>query len=187
VRIVVDDLTGPQIAAFLTEHVEQMRAITPLESKYALDLDGLRTPEITFWSVLDDGDTLVGCAALKRLDPDHAELKSMRTAPNRTRSGIASLLLRHLITEATRMGFTRLSLETGTADFFHPARTLYEKFGFTYCEPFADYQPSPHNTFMTRTLQRQTPMPARASRGAVPVLERGEQAVPGLAGQRPRG
>jgi putative acetyltransferase len=95
---------------------------------------------------------LVGCGAIKRLDAHHAEVKSMRTAPTRKRSGIASLLLEHIITEAGRMGFTRLSLETGTDDFFLPARRLYEKFGFDCCPPFADYQPSPHNLFMTRTL-----------------------------------
>jgi putative acetyltransferase len=150
-RIVVDDLSGPRIARFLEEHVQEMRSITPLESKHALDLDGLRKPEITFWSVLD-GDALVGCGAIKRLDPVHAELKSMRTAPDRKRSGIASLLLGHIITEATSMGFGRLSLETGSDDFFLPARRLYEKFGFCYCEPFADYRHDPYSVFMTRTL-----------------------------------
>ena len=149
--IVVDDLSGPQIAAFLAEHIKEMRSITPLESKYALDLDGLRAPGITFWSVMD-GDTVVGCGAIKRLDAGHAEVKSMRTSSTRRRSGVASLLLAHIIAEARRMGFTRLSLETGTAEFFLPARRLYEKFGFTSCEPFAGYQPSPHNTFMTRLL-----------------------------------
>ena len=150
-RIVVDDLSSPQVAAFLEEHIQEMRSITPLESKHALDLDGLRQPEITFWSVMD-GDTLVGCGAIKRLDTGHAEVKSMRTASTRRRSGVASLLLAYLIAEARRMGFTRLSLETGAAEFFQPARKLYEKFGFDYCEPFADYQPSPHNLFMTRSL-----------------------------------
>jgi putative acetyltransferase len=150
-KIQVDDLSGPEVAGFLDEHVQEMRSITPLESKHALDLDGLRKPEITFWSVLDR-DTLVGCGAIKRLDARHAEVKSMRTAPTRKRSGIASLLLQHIITEATRMGFTRLSLETGAAEFFLPARKLYQKFGFDYCQPFADYEPDPHSVFMTRTL-----------------------------------
>ncbi|MBE3011962.1 GNAT family N-acetyltransferase [Microbispora sp. NEAU-D428] len=150
-RIVEDDLSGPQIAEFLREHVREMRSITPLESKHALDLDGLRAPDVTFWSVMD-GDTVVGCGAIKRLDPAHAELKSMRTSAARKRSGIASLLLAHIIAEAGRMGFTRLSLETGSADFFLPARRLYEKFGFGYCEPFADYRPDPHSVFMTRLL-----------------------------------
>ncbi|MEU8176638.1 GNAT family N-acetyltransferase [Microbispora hainanensis] len=150
-RIVEDDLSGPQIAEFLREHVREMRSITPLESKHALDLDDLRAPEVTFWSVMD-GDAVVGCGAIKRLDPAHAELKSMRTSAARKRSGIASLLLEHIIAEARRMGFTRLSLETGSADFFLPARRLYEKFGFGYCEPFAGYRPDPHSVFMTRLL-----------------------------------
>ena len=150
-RIVVDDLSGPAIAEFLAEHVSEMRTITPAENAFALDLDGLRRPEITFWSVVD-GELLVGCAANKRLDADHAELKSMRTAPARKRSGVASMLLAHIIEQAQRMGLRRLSLETGSADFFAPARSLYTKFGFEYCEPFADYEPSPHNVFMTRTL-----------------------------------
>lgn len=150
-KIEVDDLSGPAIAAFLDEHVQQMRAITPLESKHALDLDALRRPDITFWTA-HDGDDLVGCAALKQLTPTHAELKSMRTRPARTRSGVATALLTHLLTEAATRGWTRISLETGTDPFFAPARKLYEKFGFTYCSPFADYKASPHNTFMTRTV-----------------------------------
>jgi putative acetyltransferase len=152
VQIVVDDLSGPQIAQFLDEHVQEMRSITPSpESKHALDLDDLRRPEVTFWSVMD-GATLVGCGAIKRLDASHAEVKSMRAAPARRRDGIASLLLEHIITEAQRMGFTRLSLETGSYEFFLPARKLYEKFGFYYCEPFADYQADPNSVFMTRHL-----------------------------------
>jgi putative acetyltransferase len=99
-----------------------------------------------------DGATVVGCGAIKRLDPGHAELKSMRTTPRRKRSGIASLLLDHILAEARRMGFTRLSLETGATEDFLPARKLYEKFGFHYCEPFADYRPDPYSVFMTRAI-----------------------------------
>jgi putative acetyltransferase len=150
-EIVVDDLSGEEIAAFLQEHVEEMRAITPLESKHALDLDGLRKPEVTFWSVLD-GKAVVGCGALKRLDVEHAELKSMRTASARKRGGIGSLLLEHILAEARAMEVRRVSLETGSADFFLPARRLYEKFGFGYCEPFADYRHDPNSVFMTRLL-----------------------------------
>ena len=147
----MDDLSGPEIAEFLDEHVQEMRSLTPLESKHALDLDGLRQPEITFWSVLD-GDILVGCGAIKRLDADHAELKSMRTSAARKRTGVASRLLEHILGEARRMGYSRLSLETGAADHFRPARSLYAKFGFDYCEPFADYRPDPNSVFMTRTI-----------------------------------
>jgi putative acetyltransferase len=151
VEIITDALDGPEIAAFLSEHIQEMRSTTPLESKHALDLDALRQPGITFWSAYDGG-VLVGCGAIKRLDDDHAELKSMRTAPDRKRSGVASAVLDHILGEAKRMGFTRISLETGSADFFRPARGLYEKYGFTYCEPFADYVPDPNSVFMTRPL-----------------------------------
>ncbi|ANW16724.1 GNAT family N-acetyltransferase [Streptomyces clavuligerus] len=149
--IVVDDLSGPEIVAFLDEHVQQMRSVTPLESKHALDLGELRKPEVTFWSVLDSG-SLVGCGAIKRLDVGHAELKSMRTALRRARSGVASLLLEHIVGEARRMGFVRLSLETGSGAFFLPARKLYEKFGFSYCGPFAGYGPDPTSAFMTKEV-----------------------------------
>jgi putative acetyltransferase len=150
-EIMVDDLSGPEIAAFLEDHVRDMLAITPLESKHALDLDALRRPEVTFWSVLD-GDALVGCGAIKRLDDRHAEVKSMRTAADRRGRGVASRLLEHILAEAQAMGFSRLSLETGATEPFRPARRLYAKFGFEYCGPFADYQPDPHSVFMTRAL-----------------------------------
>ena len=150
-KIVVDDLSGPQIAEFLNEHLQEMRSITPLESAHALDLDGLRKPEITFWSALD-GDTLVGCGAIKQLTAEHAELKSMRTKSARKRSGVASALLEHIITQARNRGFMRLSLETGSGEFYQPARNLYEKFEFDYCEPFADYRPDSNSVFMTRIL-----------------------------------
>lgn len=152
VRIVVDDLSGPDIAAFLAEHIAQMRAISPPESKHALDLDGLRKPEITFWSVLD-GETLAGCGALKELDPRHGEIKSMRTAPSHLRRGVASRLLGHIITVAGERGYDRLSLETGSADFFAPARAMYEKYGFRYCEPFADYRVDPYSAYLTLPLR----------------------------------
>ncbi|MCP2236488.1 GNAT family N-acetyltransferase [Prauserella halophila] len=156
-RIVVDDLSGPRIAEFLADHLEQMKATSPPESKHALDLDELRKPDVTFWSVRS-GEAVVGCGAIKRLDGergdhgDHGELKSMRTSPDRARGGIASGLLEHILAEARRMGLSRLSLETGSDEFFLPARKLYEKFGFSYCAPFADYRPDPNSVFMTRTL-----------------------------------
>ena len=150
-RIIVDDLSGPQIAAFLQDHITDMLAITPVESKHALDLDALRRPEITFWSALD-GDVVVGCGAVKRLDDTHGEIKSMRSDPHRRRVGIGALIVEHILTEARTMGLTRLSLETGAAAPFQPARSLYAKYGFEECDPFADYGPDPHSVFMTRSL-----------------------------------
>jgi putative acetyltransferase len=151
VEIILDDLSGPAIAAFLEEHIEEMRATSPPESKHALDLEGLRGPAISFWSVMEGG-TVLGSGALKRLDAQHAELKSMRTDSARKRAGIASMLLDHIIAEARRMQFARLSLETGSSEFFRPARRLYEKFGFEYCEPFESYRPDPNSVFMTKIL-----------------------------------
>ncbi|MFD6160773.1 GNAT family N-acetyltransferase [Nocardia sp. NPDC060256] len=150
-RIVIDDLSGPEIAALLTEHVAELGAQSPAESMHALDLDALRRPEITVWSGWD-GDTLAGCAALKQLDAEHAEIKSMRTAATHKRRGIASTLLRHLLAEATARGYRRVSLETGTQDFFTPAQKLYAAHGFEFCEPFGNYKLDPFSHFMTRTL-----------------------------------
>ncbi|GAA4959706.1 putative acetyltransferase [Nonomuraea thailandensis] len=149
--IVVDDLRGPQIAAFLEEHLEEMRSITPEGSVHALDLDALRGPEVTFWVVYDDGE-LVGCGAIKRIGGAHGEIKSMRTAYARRRDGIAGLLLTHMLEQAKAMGLERLSLETGSTEHFARARRLYEKFGFEPCGAFAGYGPDPHSAFMTRTL-----------------------------------
>lgn len=150
-KIVVDDLRGPEIAAFLEEHLREMRTITPAGSVYALDLDALRVPEVTFWSVYD-GERLVGCGAIRRIGDAHGELKSMRVAHERRRDGIASLLLVHMLQEARAMGLARLSLETGSTGPFERARKLYEKFGFEPCGPFADYGPDPHSAYMTRTI-----------------------------------
>ncbi|MGW0249471.1 GNAT family N-acetyltransferase [Nocardia goodfellowii] len=150
-RISVDDLSGPDIAALLTQHLADMYANSPEDSVHALDLDELRKPEITFWAARA-GDTLVGCTALKELDPTHGEIKSMRTATGHTGRGIAAALLTHLIAEARTRGYTRLSLETGTADFFAPALRLYQRHGFEPCGPFAGYTDDPHSIFLTRTL-----------------------------------
>jgi putative acetyltransferase len=150
-RIMIDDLTGPEIAALLEEHTAELRSISPPESKHALDLDSLRKPGITFWTVWDEG-TLVGCGALQDLGDGHAELKSMRVSSRHQRRGIASLLLRHIIGEATTRGYRRLSLETGSMPFFAPAHALYRKHGFTECGPFAGYRDDPNSLFMTRAL-----------------------------------
>ncbi|MCL1121860.1 GNAT family N-acetyltransferase [Shewanella seohaensis] len=150
-KIILDDLKGPEIAALLTEHLEDMRATSPPESVHALDLDGLRQPNIRFWT-LWDGRNLAGCGALKWLDAEHAEIKSMRTATTYKQQGIASKVLQHLINDAKAAGVQRLSLETGSMAFFQPARNLYAKFGFELCGPFADYVLNPNSLFMTKKL-----------------------------------
>lgn len=148
----VDDLRGPEVQALLLEHLGDMALHSPPESIHALDLDGLRKPEVTFWCAWR-GDALAGCCALKALDERHGEIKSMRTARPHLRSGVAAAMLRHLLDEATRRGYTRLSLETGSMAAFDPARQLYARFGFEYCAPFEGYVEDPHSVFMTRTLK----------------------------------
>ena len=146
-----DNLTGPEVAELLSDHIQSMRKHSPPESKHSLDLEALREPGIMFWSAWEDNE-LVGCVALKELDSEHGEIKSMKTASSHLRKGVAKRLLQFLIGEARELGYKRLSLETGSMEAFNPARRLYESFGFHYCEPFAGYQEDPNSVFMTREL-----------------------------------
>lgn len=147
-----DDLRGPEIAALLQEHLDSMALHSPPESVHALDLERLRQTDITFWTAWQDGD-LLGCCAMKELDPTHGEIKSMRTARQHLRKGVAASLLTHLLEQANRRSYERLSLETGSMEAFAPARKLYAGFGFEYCGPFADYVEDPYSVFMTRELR----------------------------------
>ena len=150
-KIELDDPARADVRALLEEHLRNMRELSPPESVHALDLTGLQQPDITFWTVRD-GDTLLGCGALRQLDPEHGEVKSMRTPVALRRRGAGRALLEHLLREARARGYRRVSLETGAQEAFAPARRLYEAFGFTYCECFGDYRPDPNSVFMTLTL-----------------------------------
>jgi putative acetyltransferase len=151
-QIRIDDLAGSEIRAFLSEHLHDMHQLSPPESVHALDLTGLLKPETTFWTVWSQGE-LLGCGALKELTSVHGEVKSMRTASPHRRKGVARAMLEHIIAEAHKRSYARLSLETGSMPAFKPARDLYESFGFTYCSPFADYIEDPNSVFLTRTLE----------------------------------
>src|SRR5436190_10655996 len=146
-KIRIDDVQGAEIIELLQEHLRSMQRVSPPESMHALDLAGLRQPEITFWTVWD-GTALAGCGALKELDRLHAEIKSMRTAYAYQRKGVASALLRHIVAEAQRRGYRRLLLETGSMDYFEPARKLYAAFGFARCDPFDKYVEDRNSVFM---------------------------------------
>ena len=150
-HIRIDDLRGPEIHALLEEHLQDMRRISPPESVHALDLDGLRRPEITFWTAWSNNE-LVGCGALKMLDATHGEIKSMRVSGTRRRTGAGRAMLHHILDEARRRGLARLSLETGSLPEFAPARQLYASLGFAPCGPFGSYVEDPYSVFMTRTL-----------------------------------
>lgn len=150
-EIRIDDLSSPEIAQLLREHLQDMALHSPPESIHALDLEALRKPEITFWTAWE-GSELMGCGAIKQLDPQHGEIKSMRTAARHRGKGVAAALLSHILEEARRRDYRRLSLETGSMQAFVPAHKLYARFGFTMCEPFADYIEDPNSVFMTREL-----------------------------------
>ena len=151
-EIRVDDLSGPEILALLAEHLREMHRISPAESVHALDVDGLLQPDVTFWSAWTNAE-LLGCGALKQLNPVHGEIKSMRTAFAHRRKGVARTMLEYIIAEARGRSYTRLSLETGSMHAFEPARRLYESFGFTYCSPFAGYTEDANSVFLTRPLE----------------------------------
>lgn len=150
-RIEVDDLSRPQVQALLTEHLEDMHATSPAESVHALDLSGLRGPDVTVWTGWDE-EVLLGIAALKELSRDHGELKSMRTTGAARGQGVASRLLAHALDDARRRGIARVSLETGTQDYFAAARRLYVRHGFVECPPFGDYVLDPSSTFFSLSL-----------------------------------
>jgi putative acetyltransferase len=146
-----DDLSGPEIRALLAEHLRSMHELSPPESVHALPIDKLRQPDVTFWTVWSGGE-LLGCGALRELDTAHGEIKSMRTSQAHRRRGAARAMLEHILAEARRRGYARLSLETGSMAAFEPARRLYAQFGFTLCGPFGDYRDDPNSAFMTRAL-----------------------------------
>lgn len=147
----LDDLTGYDIKNLLIEHLKDMHLNSPAESVHALTLEQLRQPQITFWSAWE-GKDLLGCGALKELDLEHGEVKSMRTSSMHLRKGVAKQLLQHIIVAAKSRGYRRLSLETGSRDAFEPARRLYKCFGFQYCKPFAEYNEDPNCVYMTMEL-----------------------------------
>ncbi len=145
------NLTNPDVIKLLQEHLHDMEITSPPESRHALNLDGLKATSVTFWSAWYDAE-LKGCCAMKELDAQHGELKSMRTATSARKAGIGSIMLEFLIEQAKSRGYKKLSLETGTQPLFFPAHGLYEKYGFNECEPFADYVLDPYSRFYTKEL-----------------------------------
>lgn len=149
-----DDLTGEPTRGLLTLHLAGMHASSPPGTVYALDLSGLRTPDVTVWSAWQ-GDRIAGIGALKMLGINHAEIKSMRTHPDFLRRSVATALLDHILATARDRGVGRLSLETGSGPAFEPALALYRRRGFTHGESFADYVASPFNQFLHLELDHE--------------------------------
>ena len=149
--IAIDNLESGDVIELLQEHMQDMLATSPPESVHALNVEALKNSEITFFSSREDNQ-LLGCVAIKELSANHAELKSMRTVSSSRNSGVGSKLLEHVLTVAKHRGYKKISLETGSMDFFRPARSLYKKFGFSYCKPFGDYEYDPNSKFMEINL-----------------------------------
>lgn len=147
-EIICGGLDDPRVQDLLEHHVVTARAETALGSAHALDLEALKSVDVTFWSGWN-GDMLVAVGALKRLSPTHGEIKSMHTVQANRRVGVGTAMLRHIIEAARTMGMTRLSLETGSWAYFHPARALYRSHGFVDCPPFGEYVEDPNSIFMT--------------------------------------
>ncbi len=147
-----DDPRRADVLALLEEHLADMYATSPPESVHALDPDALAVPAVTFWTARDDDGTLLGCVALAELADDDGELKSMRTATAARGQGVGGALLAHVLAEARVRGYRTVHLETGTQDYFAPARRLYARAGFAACPPFGAYLEDPHSVFLRRVL-----------------------------------
>jgi enterochelin esterase-like enzyme/GNAT superfamily N-acetyltransferase len=152
-KIISGCLDNPQVQALLEHHVRTARSETALGSAHALDLEGLRSANVTFWSAWE-GERLLGVGALRQLSPLHGEIKSMHTVRAHRREGVGTAILRQIIAAARAMGITRLSLETGSSAYFDPARSLYRSRGFVECPPFGDYVADHNSIFMTLELGR---------------------------------
>ena len=151
ITIIQDNLESQGVIELLNDHLMDMYATTPAESVHALDVESLKHPSITFWRAEKKGEVL-GCIAIKELNAKHGEIKSMRTASNARNQGVGSMLLSHVIKVAKSRNYQQISLETGAMDFFKPARQLYEKNGFIYCQAFANYKSDVNSCFMTLKL-----------------------------------
>jgi putative acetyltransferase len=151
-RIIQGDLSDQRVVNLLRVHTTRARAETARGSAHALDLAALRSPDISFWTIWDE-QTLLGFGALKRLTDDHGEIKSMHVAEAMRGKGAGSAILLHIIATARTRGMTRLSLETGSWEYFRPAREFYKRHGFSECPPFADYVPDRNSVFMSLDLR----------------------------------
>ena len=141
----------PEVNKLLISHFIELSSVSPVDRDHVLDIAGLKNPSIKFWSLWEN-DQLIGCGALKFLDKEHGELKSIRVADSFRRKGNGFKVINHLINEAKELNIKEISLETGTGNFFTPARKLFDKCGFKVCEPFAHYKKDPDACFMNLLL-----------------------------------
>ena len=145
------NFNNSEVNDLLKKHFIELRSVSPAGSTHVLDIDGLKDPSIKFWSLWED-NKLIGCGALKFLEKEHGEFKSIRVANEFRKNGIGERIINHLIEEAKKLKITKLSIETGAGEFFLPARKLFSKFGFKHCHPFAHYKDDPNSCYYTLNL-----------------------------------
>ena len=145
------DFENSEVNELLNKHFIELRSVSPKGSAHVLDIEGLKDKSIKFWSLWDNNE-LIGCGALKFLEKNHGEFKSIRVADKFRRSGTGEKIIEHLIEEAKKLEISKLSIETGAGDFFIPARKLFSKFGFKKCIPFAHYKEDPNSCYYTLNL-----------------------------------
>ena len=150
-KSIENNFDDPNVNDLLVKHFKELRSVSPEGSTHVLDIPGLKDPSIKFWS-LWDGDKLVGCGALKSLESEHGEFKSIRVADKYRKSGMGEKIISHLIDQAKQIGIKKLSIETGAGDFFAPARKLFKKFGFEECKPFAHYNEDPNSCYYSLNI-----------------------------------
>lgn len=152
IEVCIDDLSSAEVQSLVTEHLSGMQSNSPPGHVYALAIESLRAPKVTFWTAWMDG-RLCGCGALKELDPLTGEVKSMRTRAAYLRRGVGQAILDEIVRTAHRRGYSRLLLETGTGQAFEPAHALYRRNGFEWSGPFGDYTATDFNVFMAKDLR----------------------------------
>ena len=150
-KSIENNFDEPQVNELLTKHFVELRSVSPEGSTHVLDIPGLKDPSIKFWS-LWDAEKLIGCGALKLLEKEHGEFKSLRVADKFRKNGMGEKIILHLIDKAKQIGIKKLSTETGAGEFFAPARKLFKKFGFIECKPFAHYKKDPNSCYYTLNL-----------------------------------
>ena len=150
-KSIVGNFDNLEVNDLLKKHFVELRSVSPAGSTHVLDIDGLKDPSIKFWSLWEN-NKLIGCGALKFLEKDHGEFKSIRVADEFRKKGIGERIINHLIDEAKKLEISKLSIETGAGEFFAPARKLFNKFGFKKSEPFAHYKVDPNSCYFTLDL-----------------------------------
>ena len=140
-----------EVNNLLKKHFIELRTVSPEGSTHVLDIEGLKDPSIKFWSLWENNE-LIGCGALKFLEKNHGEFKSIRVADQFRKKGSGERIINHLIEEAKKLNIVKLSIETGAGEFFLPARNLFSKFGFKTCPPFAHYKDDPNSCYYTLNL-----------------------------------